>query len=87
MRALRNDCYWWANIYKNFKLALNSIPLTPREYDKEIMRFLDKFEERFLYRRILNDGELHDLHTYIDNVVIKYKGASEGIDEDCFWFI
>jgi len=86
MRALRDDFYWWANIYKNFKLALNSIFLTPGEYDKEIMRFLDKFEERFLYRRFLNDGELHDLHAYIDNVVIKYKGVSAGISED-FGFV
>lgn len=87
MRELRNEYHWWTSIYRNFKLALNPIPLTPGEYDKEIMRFLDKFEERFLYRRVLNDDELHDLHTYTDNVVIKYKGISAGINENYFWFV
>jgi hypothetical protein len=82
MRALRDDCYWWANIYKNFKLTLNLVRLTSSQYNQEIHGFLDKFEERFLYRRILNEDELEEIHRYTDNVVLKYSDAMVNVDRD-----
>jgi len=82
MRALRDDCYWWANIYKNFKLALNSVRLTSSQYTQETHGFLDKFEERFLYRRILNEDELEEIHRYTDNVVLKYSDALTNVTRD-----
>lgn len=82
MRALRDDYYWWANIYKNFKLALNSVRLTSSQYTQEIHRFLDKFEERFLYRRILKEDELEEIHRYTDNVILKYSDTIINMSRD-----
>lgn len=79
---LRSEHYWWAVIYKNFKKTLNYVTLTSQEYHKEIMNFLETFEVRFLYRRILNDEELQELHRYTDNVVVKYSDPMERVNKD-----
>ena len=82
VKQLGSNYYWWAKIYKNFKLALGSIRLSCSDYTREIYLFLGKFEERFLYRNIVNNEELEELHRYTDNVVLKYGKGTIGINKD-----
>ena len=81
-RKFMNDYYWWANIYKNFKLSLNSIRLGCSDYTREIYRFSDKFEKRFLYRNRLNEEELEELNRYTDNIIVKYMDSMNSINKD-----